>query len=62
MAIHNLKQLKEKRKELRNNLTPAEATMWMYLQNSRLDGKKFRRQHSVWNYIFQKTTPNPSLQ
>ena len=47
MAIHNLKQLKDKRKALRNNLTPAEATMWMYLQNSRLDGKKFRRQHKA---------------
>ena len=62
MAIHNLRYLKEKRKELKNNLTPAEATMWMYLQNSRLDGKKFRRQHSVGNYIFQKTTPSPSFQ
>nr|WP_315424794.1 DUF559 domain-containing protein [uncultured Pedobacter sp.] len=61
MAIHNLKYLKEKRKELRNNLTPAEATMWMYLQNSRLDGKKFRRQHSVGNYILDFYCPSEKL-
>ncbi|RLJ80237.1 endonuclease domain-containing protein [Pedobacter alluvionis] len=61
MAIHNLKQLKEKRKELRNNLTPAEATMWMYLQNSKLDGKKFRRQHSVGNYILDFYCPSEKL-
>ncbi|WP_029275382.1 endonuclease domain-containing protein [Pedobacter borealis] len=61
MAIHNLKYLKDKRKELRNNLTPAEATMWMYLQNSRLDGKKFRRQHSVGNYILDFYCPSEKL-
>jgi len=61
MAIHNLKYLKDKRKELRNNLTPAEATMWMYLQNSKLDGKKFRRQHSVGNYILDFYCPSEKL-
>ncbi|TCD29241.1 endonuclease domain-containing protein [Pedobacter psychrodurus] len=61
MAIHNLKYLKDKRKELRNNLTPAEATMWMYLQNSRLNGKKFRRQHSVGNYILDFYCPSEKL-
>ncbi|WP_412467871.1 endonuclease domain-containing protein [Pedobacter sp. KLB.chiD] len=60
MAIHNLKYLKNKRKELRNNLTPAEATMWMYLQNSRL-GRKFRRQHSVGNYILDFYCPSEKL-
>ncbi|WP_293741678.1 endonuclease domain-containing protein [uncultured Pedobacter sp.] len=61
MAIHNLKYLKDKRKELRNNLTPAEATMWRYLQNSKLDGKKFRRQHSVGNYILDFYCPSEKL-
>jgi len=61
MAIHNLKYLKDWRKELRNNLTPAEATMWKYLQNSKLDGKKFRRQHSVGNYILDFYCPSEKL-
>jgi len=61
MVIHNLKYLKEKRRELRNNLTPAEATMWRYLQNSKLDGRKFRRQHSVGNYILDFYCPSEKL-
>ncbi|ARS38763.1 cytosine methyltransferase [Sphingobacteriaceae bacterium GW460-11-11-14-LB5] len=61
MVIHNVKYLKNYRKELRNNLTPAEATMWKYLQNSKLDGKKFRRQHSVGNYILDFYCPSEKL-
>ena len=38
------------RKELRNNLTPAEATLWRLLKNKQL-GKKFRRQVSIGPYI-----------
>jgi very-short-patch-repair endonuclease len=49
-AIHNRKNLKPFRKDLRNNLTSAEATLWKYLKASQL-GKKFRRQHSAGNYI-----------
>jgi len=49
--IHNKKELKENRKELRNNLTSAEATLWKYLQRKQLEGRKFRRQHSIGNYI-----------
>jgi very-short-patch-repair endonuclease len=61
MVLNNVKYLKDYRKELRNNLTPAEATMWKYLQNSRLDGKKFRRQHSVGNYILDFYCPSEKL-
>lgn len=48
--IHNRKELEHYRKNLRNNLTSAEATLWKYLKGKQL-GKKFRRQHSVGNYI-----------
>jgi very-short-patch-repair endonuclease len=61
MAIHNAKHLKELRKDLRNNLTPAEATLWRYLQHSKLDGRKFRRQHSVNNYILDFYCPSEKL-
>lgn len=48
--IHNRDYLKKFRKDLRNNSTSAEATLWRYLKGKQL-GKKFRRQHSVGNYI-----------
>jgi very-short-patch-repair endonuclease len=49
--INNLPYLKTFRKELRNNLTPAEAKFWKIVQNKNFEGRKFRRQHSVGNYI-----------
>ena len=48
---HNKSYLKPRRKQLRGNLTPAEAALWSALKNSQLDGRKFRRQHSVGNYV-----------
>lgn len=49
--INNLKYLKQNRRDLRNNLTPAEASLWTLLKSKQLEGRKFRRQHSVGNYI-----------
>lgn len=49
--IKNLSYLKERRRELRNNLAPAEAALWNILKNSQLKGRKFRRQQSFENYI-----------
>ena len=51
MKIHNKKYLKLRRKELRNNATQAEKFLWEELKESKLKGKKFRRQHSVSDYI-----------
>lgn len=49
--IHTLPHLKENRKQLRKNLTPAEATLWNFLKNKQLKNRKFIRQHSIDNYI-----------
>lgn len=49
--IHNKKELLEFRRELRKNLTPAEAFLWNCLKAKQLDGKKFAKQHSIGNYI-----------
>ncbi len=49
--LHNRKYLEQRRKKLRKSLTPAEATLWKYLQKKQLKGRKFRRQHSIENYI-----------
>ena len=49
--LHNLPQLKERRRQLRSSLTPAEALLWKNLQRSQVGGRKFRRQHSVGPYV-----------
>ena len=49
--IHNYKYLEIRRKELRKKLTPAEAALWKHLQKRQLKGRKFRRQHSIENFI-----------
>lgn len=59
--IHNLKILKPIRKKLRNNGTSAEATLWKSLQRSQLNGRKFRRQHSVGFYVLDFYCPSEKL-
>jgi len=49
--ISNKPELKSNRKYLRNNSTSAEAELWKYLKNRKLEGKKFRMQHSLNNFI-----------
>lgn len=49
--LRSKKELLEFRKELRENLTPAEAFLWKHLKSKQLEGKRFTRQHSVGNYI-----------
>src|SRR5690606_36179299 len=36
---------------LRQNETDAEKKLWQYLRNRLLNGRKFRRQHAVADYI-----------
>jgi very-short-patch-repair endonuclease len=47
----NKKEIKHFRKNLRNNSTSAEAAFWNLVRNKKLRGHKFRRQHSLGNYI-----------
>lgn len=49
--IHNRPILKDNRKALRHAPTHAEAALWKQLKGCQLDGKRFRRQHSVGTYI-----------
>lgn len=48
---HNKLVLKSIQKDLRNNSTPAERELWKYISSNKLAGRKFRRQHSVNNFI-----------
>ena len=59
--IHNIKLFKEKRKHLRNNLTPSEAKLWVLLKDSQLENRKFRRQHSVGPYVLDFYCPSEKL-
>ena len=58
---NNRPYLQTFRTKLRSNLTPAEATLWRMLKGSKLDGRKFRRQHSVANYILDFYCPAERL-
>jgi very-short-patch-repair endonuclease len=47
---HNIRELSERRRELRQNQTKAEEILWFELRNNKL-GAKFKRQHSIGGYI-----------
>jgi very-short-patch-repair endonuclease len=49
--LFNRKYLKSFRSSLRNRSTSAEAVFWNILKSKNLNGRKFRRQHSIGNYI-----------
>lgn len=57
----NSKHLKNIRKVLRNNLTPAEARMWTILKGRQIFGRKFRRQHSIDHMIVDFYCPKEKL-
>ena len=49
--LFNRKSLKFFRSLLRNKSTSAEAELWNILKSKKLNARKFRRQHSIGNYI-----------
>ena len=59
--LTNLPHLKTFRKQLRKNSTPAEAKLWTMLKGKQLEGRKFRRQFSVANYILDFYCPSEKL-
>ena len=59
--IHNRKYLEDKRKSLRGKLTSAEATLWKHIKRKQFEGRKFRRQHSIENYIVDFYCPSEKL-
>jgi len=57
----NKKSLKPIRQELRNKSTSAEVELWKLLKKKQIDGKKFRRQHSIENFIVDFYCPSERL-
>lgn len=49
--FYNLPQLKEVRRRLRHDRSPAEHILWRFLKGRQLLGLKFRRQQSIGNYV-----------
>ena len=58
---HNRGQLLIFRKKLRNSGTSAEVELWKHISNKKIEGRKFRRQHSVGNYILDFYCPSEKL-
>ena len=59
--IFNIKELKSYRINLRTNSTSAEVALWELLKNKQLEGRKFRRQHSLGNFIVDFCCPSEKL-
>ena len=59
--VNNLPEFQTFRTELRKRLTPAEAAFWNIVKGSKLDSRKFRRQHSVGKYILDFYCPAENL-
>lgn len=59
--IYNRPKQRDRRKELRSHLTPAEAALWQMLKNSQLKDRKFRRQHGISCYIVDFCCPAENL-
>jgi very-short-patch-repair endonuclease len=59
--IHNKYDLMDRRRQLRNNPTSAEDMLWQLLKGSKLEGRKFRRQHSIDKFIVDFYCPSEKL-
>jgi len=58
---YNNKKLKERRKELRNNMTAAEVILWERVRRRQIKNIKFRRQFSIENFIVDFYAPEIKL-
>ena len=59
--IHNHTKLVEYRNKLRRRSTAAESTLWKHINKRQIEGLKFRRQHSILNYIVDFYCPEIRL-
>jgi len=51
MVGEQMKALRKKARELRNNMTRAEIILWSRIKSRQINGFKFRRQYPVLDYI-----------
>jgi very-short-patch-repair endonuclease len=60
-TLFNKSSVKQKRKQLRNQMPSAEVILWSRLQKRQMSGFKFRRQYSVGNYVLDFYCPEARL-
>ena len=48
---HRRKAMRQRRRDLRKTMTPAEAALWKLLRKRQLEGRRSRRQHSGGPFI-----------
>jgi very-short-patch-repair endonuclease len=58
--VHNLKFFRQVRQDLRRSTTPQEIILWKYLRRKNF-GYKFKRQHSIGNFIVDFYCPTNKL-
>ena len=58
---HNRRDLLSVRRALRSDGTPSEAVLWNCLKGSKLNGRKFRRQHSIEGMVLDFYCPAERL-
>ena len=61
MASRNHPTLKGRRRQLRQDATPAERILWRYLRRKGLEGRKFKRQYSIGPYVVDFYCPEEQL-
>jgi very-short-patch-repair endonuclease len=59
--LYNHKTLRERRRELRNNQTPAEKILWSKISKNQISGLRFLRQYSIGSYILDFYCPKIRL-
>jgi very-short-patch-repair endonuclease len=59
--LNNVLNLKSRRRTLRTNCTPTEKVFWYKVRNKQFHWLKFRRQHSIWNYILDFYCPEKKV-
>lgn len=59
--LYNHKSLRDRRRDLRNNQTPAEKMLWKYISKDKILGLRFLRQYSAGPYILDFYCPKIRL-
>ena len=54
-------KIRRRAKELRQNLTLAEETLWTHLRAHRMNKVHFRKQHAIGNYIVDFCAPSHKI-
>lgn len=59
--LYNRTEFKDRRRELRRTIPPAEQRLWPHLRNRRLEQCKFRRQYGIDRYVIDFYAPELKL-